>query len=83
MHTPSTALAAGSTDIGTVLYIALELSRSTWVVAVQSRGRARPSVHKLAAGDVNALLKLAETRGLGVRRARLLAAMRLVTTAFG
>jgi transposase len=60
MHTPSTALAAGSTDIGTVLYIALELSRSTWVVAVQSRGRARPSVHKLAAGDVNALLKLAE-----------------------
>lgn len=47
-----------STDPNHALYVSLELSRSSWVVAVQSRGQARPALHKLAAGDVQGLLAI-------------------------
>ena len=40
------------------LYVALELSRSSWIIAVQDSGRDRPGVHKLAAGDVDGLLAI-------------------------
>lgn len=48
----------------TDLYVALELSRSSWVVAVQRSGQIRPAIHKLIAGDIEGLLAV-------VARARL------------
>src|SRR5260370_36533164 len=50
------------------LYVAIELSRSGWLVAVLGPGAQRPSRHKLAAGDVDGLLALiARTRGTATR----------------
>jgi transposase len=60
MFVPPAFSSAGSAGVDPVLYFALELSRSTWVVAFQSRGQSRPSLHKLVAGDVSALCTLAE-----------------------
>jgi transposase len=50
------------------LYVAIELSRSGWLVALLGPGAQRPSRHKLAAGDVDGLLALiARTRGTATR----------------
>jgi transposase len=61
----------GSDPVGarsTTLYVALELSRSSWLAAVLGRGAQRPSRHKLEAGDVDGLLALiARTRGTATR----------------
>ena len=38
------------------LFVALELSRASWVVAIQSRSQRRPAIHKLKPGDVDQLL---------------------------
>lgn len=46
------------TDNSSSLYIALELSRSSWVVAVQRRSQGRPALHKLVAGDVDGLIAI-------------------------
>lgn len=45
-------------DHNSSLYVALELSRSSWVVAVQRRSQGRPALHKLVAGDVDGLLAI-------------------------
>jgi transposase len=46
------------------LYVAIELSRSSWLAAVLVQGTQRPSRHKLDAGDVDGLLALiARARG--------------------
>ena len=53
---------------GTTLYIAIELSRSSWLAAVLRPGEQRPSRHKLKAGDVDRLLALiVRTRGAATR----------------
>lgn len=44
--------------VGTTLYIAIELSRSGWLVAMLGPGEQRPSRYKLKAGDVDRLLAL-------------------------
>jgi len=50
------------------LYVAIELSRSSWLVAVLENGAQRPSRHKLEAGDVEGLLALiARRRGTASR----------------
>jgi transposase len=61
----------GSDPVGaasTTLYVAIELSRASWLAAVLERGAQRPSRHKLEAGDVDGLLALiARTRGTALR----------------
>lgn len=61
----------GSDPTGAVsptLYVAIELSRSSWLVAVLRCGAQRPSRHKLEAGDVDGLLALIDrTRGAATR----------------
>src|ERR1700716_371524 len=50
------------------LYVALELSRSSWLVALLAPEAQRPSRHKLAAGDVAGLLALiSRTQGTAAR----------------
>lgn len=52
----------------TTLYVAIELSRSSWLAAVLGHGAQRASRHKLEAGDVEGLLALiARTRGTASR----------------
>ena len=65
------------------LCIALELSRLSWVVAVQGRDRARPALHKLAAGNAQGLLAIMERAHAAQRRAgaSFVATMRSATTA--
>lgn len=41
-----------------VVYLALELSCSTWLVAARLPGAAKPSLHRIDAGDTAALLAL-------------------------
>ena len=41
-----------------VVYLALELSCSTWLVAARLPGAAKPSLHRIEAGDTVALLAL-------------------------
>lgn len=41
-----------------VVYLALELSCSTWLVAARLPGAAKPSLHRIEAGDIVALLAL-------------------------
>jgi transposase len=53
--------ANGSDVVGArsaTFYIAIELSRSSWLAAVLGPGAQRPSRHKLKAGDVDGLLAL-------------------------
>jgi transposase len=50
------------------LYVAIELSRSSWVVGLLAPGGARPSRHKLEAGDVDGLLALIDRLRAGVAR---------------
>ncbi|MCQ4189566.1 hypothetical protein [Methylocystis suflitae] len=57
MHSQSGT--APSNQAAQILYVAIELSKSAWVVAVQDRGKNRPSLHKLAAEDIDGLLAAA------------------------
>ena len=59
MHSQSGTAPLNLSQAAQVLYVAIELSKSAWVVAVQDRGKNRPSLHKLAAGDVDDLLAVA------------------------
>ena len=59
MHSQSGTAPLNLSQAAQVLYVAIELSKSAWVVAVQDRGKNRPSLHKLAAGDVEDLLAVA------------------------
>ena len=54
---------------GTTLYVAIELSRSSWLAAVLAPGeQQRPSRYKLKAGDVDRLLALiGRLRGAATR----------------
>ena len=42
------------------VFLAIELSQASWIVAVHSPAAARASLHRLPAGDAKALLALAE-----------------------
>src|SRR5258708_40296685 len=42
------------------IYVALELSRSSWLVAIQGSDEGRPSRHKVGAGDAKRVLALIE-----------------------
>ena len=42
------------------VFLAIELSQASWIVAVHSPATARASLHRLPAGDAKALLALAE-----------------------
>ena len=42
------------------VFLAIELSKASWIVAVHSPAAARASLHRLPAGDARALLALAE-----------------------
>lgn len=46
------------TSSESVVYLALELSRSTWLVAARLPGAAKSSLHRIDAGDTAALLAL-------------------------
>jgi transposase len=63
--------ANGSDVVGArsaTFYIAVELSRSSWLAAVLRPGAQRPSRHELKAGDVDGLLALiGRTRGTATR----------------
>ena len=52
-------------DAGEVvrIYLALELSRSSWLVASHTPAADKISRHKLAAGDIDGLLALIERHG--------------------
>src|ERR1041385_7002135 len=50
----------GSSESGAVVYAAIELSRSQWLIAVLPPDAARPSRHALPAGDSAKLIKLFE-----------------------
>jgi len=43
---------------GTTIYIAIELSTSSWVVATRLPGVAKSKMHRIYAGDTAALLAL-------------------------
>lgn len=54
------------------LFVALELSRASWVVAIQSRSQRRPALHKLEAGDVDQLFAaVAKARAAHERRSQM------------
>jgi transposase len=54
--------------VSPTLYVAIELSRSSWLAAVLGHGTQRASRHKLEAGDVEGLLALiGRTRGTASR----------------
>ena len=59
-----TLVAASPADpVSATLFIALELSRSTWLVALHSPGAAdKVSQHRLEGGDAEGLLALIERR---------------------
>jgi transposase len=69
METARTFNSAAPAGAIHALYIALELSRLSWVVAVQGRARARPALHKLAAGNIQGLLAIVERAHAAQRRA--------------
>jgi transposase len=50
----------GSSESGAVVYAAIELSRSQWLIAVLPPDAARPSRHAVPAGDSAKLIKLFE-----------------------
>ena len=60
------------------LFVALELSKSTWLVAIHSPAADKISQHRLAGGDTTALLSLIE-RKRGEARAALLRPARAMT----
>ena len=62
-HSPTDPTGARPNDA--VLFVALELSRASWLVAIQAPGRDKISRHKLAAGASAELLEL-----VGRQRAR-------------
>ncbi|MBV8408120.1 MAG: IS110 family transposase [Alphaproteobacteria bacterium] len=56
------------TAVKSTLYVAIELSRSSWVVALLAPGARRPSRHQLEAGDVEGLLTLIARHQAGAAR---------------
>jgi transposase len=60
------------------LFVALELSKSTWLVAIHSPAADKMSQHRLAGGDATALLSLIE-RKCGEAQAALLRPVRVMS----
>ncbi len=56
MNVPATT--ASPADAPSTLFVALELSRSTWIVALHSPVADKVSQHRVEGGDVAALLAL-------------------------
>jgi transposase len=53
----------------TTIYVALELSRSSWLVAIQGSDESRPARHKVGAGDAKRVVALIDlARGAAARR---------------
>ena len=51
-------------DTKTSIYVAIELSKRSWVIGIAHPDRDKPSIHRLAGGDTRGLLgRLARTRG--------------------
>lgn len=50
------------------LYVAIELSRAKWLVALYADGDAKPRVHEIAGGDACGLLRLIEERRKSIQR---------------
>lgn len=65
-------------DKPATLFVALELSKSTWLVAIHSPAADKISQHRLAGGDVTALLSLIE-RKRGEAEAALLRPVRVMS----
>ena len=65
-----------SNKLDPVIYVALELSRSSWVAAVRRPGEQRPSRHQIAAGGRDRLLELL-TRARSAVERRLQAPVRI------
>ena len=51
-------MAAQTPEHGRVIYLAIELSSSIWLVAAHLPGAAKPKLHRIGAGDTTALLAL-------------------------
>ena len=51
-------MAAQTPEHGRVIYLAIELSSSIWLVAAHLPGAAKPKLHRIGAGDTAALLAL-------------------------
>ncbi|MET3524507.1 hypothetical protein [Mesorhizobium abyssinicae] len=49
-------MSSNTIDLENVITIAIELSRSTWLVAARLPGVKKPRLHKIDAGDTTALL---------------------------
>ena len=62
MHSQSGTAPLNLSQAAQVLYVAIELSKSAWVVAVQDRGKNRPSLHKLAVEDLLAVAARAQAQ---------------------
>ncbi len=59
-----TAPTAAENDYPTV-FVSIELSRSSWVVAVHTPLADKIGLHRLTAGDVEGLLPLSRVAGVG------------------
>ena len=51
-------MATQTPEHGRVIYLAIELSSSIWLVAAHLPGAAKPKLHRIGAGDTAALLAL-------------------------
>lgn len=61
-HTKQATIPTAATEHATVL-LGLELSRKSWVIALQKSGEAQPSLHTRDAGDLAAVTELIEKAG--------------------
>jgi hypothetical protein len=84
MHTTYEVEAVESAISIRRIFVAIELSKSSWVVAIQPPAVDKVSLFRITGGDIEklfALLDQAKTAAVG--RIRSVPAMRLATTAFG
>jgi transposase len=73
---------------GAAVFVAMELSRSTWILAAQASPSGKTSSHRLEGGDADGLLALlrrlaAREQGRPERTCRSSSATRPATTASG
>ena len=59
MMTPPTATSSEHT-----LHAALELSKNSWLLAIQSPGRNNPSLHPIRGGDADGLIATPDRRSI-------------------
>ena len=77
------AVVASTTDVQRV-FVAIELSKSTWVVAIQPPGVDKVSLFRIAEGEIERLFEVLSRRGaVPVSPSRSAPAVRLATTVSG